>query len=97
MKKKVKKLKMTCDFCPSQWEGVLENDDTLYIRFRWGQLTAECGKGPIDVDFFENSLVFYSRLIGDAFDGVLSTDEMIKHLEDYLDFNGATMQVALDE
>lgn len=35
---KLLRLKKTCEACPSQWEGELEDGRFIYIRFRWGNL-----------------------------------------------------------
>lgn len=32
-------LKQTCDIFPSQWEGVLENGQQIYCRYRTGEFS----------------------------------------------------------
>ncbi|MCA1480782.1 hypothetical protein, partial [Bradyrhizobium sp. NBAIM08] len=37
------RLEQTCGACPSQWEGVTDDGRVVYIRYRWGALTAGAG------------------------------------------------------
>lgn len=60
-------LTMTCSACPSQWDALTTDGRRLYIRYRWGTLTVS----------HEGEVLFQKR-IGDAFDGVLSEDEMLR-------------------
>lgn len=41
-------LWMTCESCPSQWEGRLANGRYLYIRFRWSRLEMGTGTTPFE-------------------------------------------------
>ena len=63
----IKHLRQTCLACPSQWSGISVNNETVYIRYRWGCLTVSV----------EDKLYFSSR-IGDLFDGVISLDDVIE-------------------
>jgi hypothetical protein len=58
-------LRQTCSACPSQWDGETSDGKVVYIRFRWGRLTAMVG----------NDVVF-SETTSDPLDGYLSEDEM---------------------
>lgn len=35
----VKKVYRTCTACPAQWEGILEDGQAIYVRYRWGFLS----------------------------------------------------------
>lgn len=72
----MKWLKKTCDDCPSQWEGELEDGKFIYIRYRGGTLGYGVGK-TIDkaVDNYK-----IEEIIGDKYDGTLSTEKMLNKL-----------------
>ena len=57
---------MTCLACPSQWEGITDDGESVYIRYRWGHLSVSVSGTKI-----------FSRQIGDGLDGVLSTTDML--------------------
>lgn len=84
--KRVKSIRQTCNFCPSQWEGELENGQDFYIRYRWGCLSLDI---PFGTTVFEKEL-------GDGLSGVLSTRPMIEELAQHLDFSNAE-QVELED
>jgi hypothetical protein len=75
VKYKVARLTQTCDGCPSQWSGTTDNGLSVYIRFRWGYLSAEVGNQTA-----------YGKQISDGLDGFLSTDDMQKCLSKVLIF-----------
>lgn len=43
MKIQITQLAMTCSACPSQWEGTTVGGGSVYIRYRYGWLTASVG------------------------------------------------------
>lgn len=45
MKPKVIELEKTCEACPAQWEGQLEDGRMIYIRYRFGWLSIRVSKG----------------------------------------------------
>lgn len=69
----LKTVTQTCMGCPSQWSGKLDDGTELYVRYRWGWLTASV-EGPAGEQIL-------SRQIGDQFDGVISWDEVVPHIE----------------
>lgn len=73
---KVAHIRKTCFACPAQWEGATADGLYVYIRYRWGRLSAEVG----------NETVF-SRLIGDHLAGYMEEHEVQKHLAGVLDFS----------
>jgi len=40
---KITELRKTCNACPAQWEGKLDDGRAVYIRYRWGVLTIDAG------------------------------------------------------
>jgi len=72
---------MTCSACPSQWNITLENGRSIYVRYRWGGFSAEYD----DMNDDEDSLIV-SKAVGDGFDGCMSTEEMIKIMSQYFNF-----------
>lgn len=75
----VKYIRQTCNACPSQWEGELEDDRNFYVRYRWGWLT-------LDIPF---GTTVFSKQLGDDLSGFLSVNNMIAELSQYLDFSHA--------
>lgn len=69
----ITKLEMTCEACPSQWEGVTEDGRYVYIRFRWGYFSA--GIGATFDEALGNEKLFGDQ-ISDGLDGTLSTEDM---------------------
>lgn len=72
-------IRRTCHACPAQWEGMVEDGQHLYIRYRWGWLRVEVG----------NEIVYHQR-VGGEFDGDMEGDELQELLKDVLDFTGVT-------
>ena len=77
-KKKSKKKKIlienfeqTCYACPSQWEGVTEKGEYIYIRYRWGYLR-------ITVDRVE---IYGESLSDDGWDGLLDEKDLLPILK----------------
>ena len=85
---------MTTSACPTQWEGRLEDGQTLYVRYRHGWLQA--GTGPdleaaVTATWSEEyrepgTRFLYSGSPTDDDYGVMSTKEMRAHLGCLLDF-----------
>jgi len=58
---KVVKLKNTCEVCPSQWEGVTDNNEPIYIRFRWNILSVRIGKKGVDIEDAVRGQIIFSK------------------------------------
>lgn len=70
----VSNLAMTSDACPTQWQGQVGDEGSIYIRYRWGELevyVSETSHDPIR----EGMRVFDQRM-GGEYDGQMSTDQM---------------------
>lgn len=71
----VVELNRTCHACPSQWEGQTEDGKHVYIRYRWGFLSAQVGTENI-----------YGASHGDSLHGEMSNEDMMKALSSVLRF-----------
>ncbi len=72
------KLVQTCEACPSQWEGYTDENEKVYIRYRWGYLSVEIDDKEI-----------FGKKIGVELDGILSFQELKQKLEGRLDVEEA--------
>lgn len=79
------KLTQTCEACPSQWEGYTEENEPVYIRFRWGYLSVRIGKVGQDIRGAVSGKEIFGKNISGGYDGVLSFEELKKRLEGKLD------------
>lgn len=79
--------KQTCDACPSQWEGMLEDGRMFYIRYRWGELTVSISPAPTKnvYDAVRGVMVMEEQL-GGEWDGVLDTVRMMHHTRPIFDW-----------
>lgn len=68
-------LEVTCEACPSQWEGRLADGRFIYVRYRWGCLAV--GIEATMEDAIRNREIVLTT--GDNFHGVMSTKEMLVH------------------
>ena len=73
----VVEIKRTCSACPSQWEGILDDGRSIYVRYRWGNITA--GIGDTLDEAIRNKSIYFSY--GDEFDGYITDREMVKLLK----------------
>ncbi len=80
-------LKRTCIACPSQWEGVLEDGRTIYVRYRHGELSV--GVGDDINEAVRNGMsdqALYADHISDGLDGFMDFQELKVHLRGLLEF-----------
>ena len=73
---RVTQLAKTCGACPAQWEGVTDDGQEVYIRYRWGFLYALVGD--------ETVAAFH---VGGEYDGAMNDADMARLLAPYLDFS----------
>ncbi len=71
----IKNLIQTCLACPSQWNAETEDGKTVYIRFRWGQLTVSVGN---DMKAALNSKPIFDKEISDDLDGFITEKDMLR-------------------
>lgn len=73
-------LRQTCEACPSQWEGTLEDGRALYVRYRYGFLSFRLSPGPTeDVYDAVRGEEVWGQQVGDGLDGDMDTETMKKH------------------
>ena len=71
-------LDQTCNACPSQWEGILEDGRFVYARYRWGNLGVYTGSSIDNAIGRDGEILYEGSPEGnDAFDGVMDTEEML--------------------
>ena len=81
----ISELTQTCEACPSQWEGRTFDGRHVYIRYRWGKLCMGIGDTPDKA--VESAMTDgVCKIIGDEYDGMLSTGDMMRALVDVVDF-----------
>jgi len=80
-KPRVIEVKQTDDYCPSQWEGTLEDGKRFYIRYRWGTLSVSWLDSNDRPEGY-----FFSKSCGGPFDGVINTEEMVR-IVDFFDWS----------
>lgn len=75
----VKEIEQTCEVCPSQWEGITDDDRCIYIRYRWGFLSVRIGS-PGDKSEFAGvrGKGILRKQLGDSYEGILSYKELLK-------------------
>ena len=84
---KVVALKKTSTACPSQWEGTLEDERTIYARYRHGALSVGVGNNIHDaVHNGSTDQALYADYIGDGLDGFMDFEELKVHLYGLLEF-----------
>lgn len=76
-KLKLYNLVQTCFACPSQWDAKDEEGGEIYIRFRFGNLTAQRSIVPGGSPFGD---YLYDESVSDGLDGTMSEEEMLSKL-----------------
>lgn len=83
---KINRIYKTSYACPTQWEGITDDNRKVYIRYRWGYLSVRIGK--VD-DMSEFAAVGGEEILGcsfgDAYDGCLEYSELKKLTEEVLE------------
>lgn len=70
-------VRQTCSACPSQWEGTTEDGRSVYVRYRWGNLTVGLGA---DGDAAVGAAISSPALaveLGDEFDGACTWGQVL--------------------
>lgn len=84
---KIKDLTMTCEACPSQWEGHAYGGLGVYIRYRWGTLTAVLHDGDKYRFAKKATTVYEIKLDDNGIEGVMLEKDMISFLDSIFDFS----------
>lgn len=79
---KLIKLECTCEACPTQYDGKLDDGRMIYVRYRWGYLSIRISKDETD-DIFHavRGEEIYGICIGNGLDGWMEYSDIIDHLE----------------
>lgn len=79
---------MTCDACPSQWEGKLDDGRMFYCRYRWGTFYISVSDRPTDrrLDAVSNNYIMEVEYGGEM-DGCMSTEEMKELSKEHMDWS----------
>lgn len=68
------KVWRTCEAFPSQWEGMLDNGKSIYIKYRHGKLKVGLGK-TLSKAILNAKVIYESK---NELDGFMTNEEMIK-------------------
>lgn len=84
---KVVALRTTSLACPSQWEGVLEDGQVVYARYRHGGLSVGLGDDIREaICNGKSDQALYAASVGDGLDGFMDFEELKVHLSELLEF-----------
>ncbi len=85
----IQRFYQTCQACPSQWEGWLEDGRMIYVRCRWGGLAVSISnkttKDVMDAIGKDAEYIFNEQ-IADEYDGIMDTNELIGHIGHLIKF-----------
>jgi len=74
---KIAALEQTCDACPSQWEGTLEDGTAFYVRYRGARLRIGFGE---TVGAAIDQMDAYTRILSnEPLDGYIRWNEVLPH------------------
>jgi len=83
----VKKIEQTCFACPSQREGYTDDDQCIYIRFRWGFLSVRIGSPGDKSDFAGvRGKEILRKQLGDSYLGFLEYEDLVKAASEIIQF-----------
>ncbi len=85
----VRNLRRTCFACPSQWVGDVGETGSIYIRYRWGTLSARVSL--TDRDAVSGAAIYENdtgEMTGDRLGGAMTTAKMHEHLAGICVFEG---------
>lgn len=71
---RVSKLTQTCKASPSQWEGLTDDRQFIYVRYRLGCLSI--GNGKTMDEAVKNANNLFEKTLGNKLDGRLEYDKL---------------------
>ena len=81
---------------PSQWEGKTENNQPVYIRYRYGCLGIGLGERDQGLDdAVENEMsdnAYFYIQVGEEYDGWMSEKELARITKEVLDFSNSMIR-----
>ena len=81
---RVSQLIQICKASPSQWEGLTDDGQFIYVRYRWGCLSI--GSGKTMDDAVENANNLFEKSLGHKRDGRLEFDKLREATEGIIDW-----------
>lgn len=70
-------VELTCQACPSQWEGTLADGRHVYVRFRFGVLSVGLGATVEEARCDET----FREMISDGLDGFIRWEGVLEAVE----------------
>lgn len=85
MNPKVTSIIKTCNGCPTQWEGHVEDGRMFYFRYRGGICTLKMSKVPTDdvLNAMDVELHFENR--DNKWDGIMDDEEVFEIIGRYFE------------
>lgn len=85
---KVVKIVNTCTACPSQWDGLTDDNRQIYVRYRWGSLDIRIGDMGDMSEFgaVRGESIFDWDSDGDGWGGFMSYCELKSIASKFFDF-----------
>ena len=77
---KIKSIECTCEGHPSQWEGVTDKNEAIYIRYRWGRLSIylSAPDGTIEDAIYDGEILYSEQISSDEYDGFIDLEEVLE-------------------
>ncbi len=77
----VTRLVRTCNACPSQWDGTLDDGRLFYARYRFGGFSLRISNTP-GADPHDDGEEVMDEEIGGEYDGDMTDEEMQRLTQD---------------
>lgn len=76
---KILEIKSHRTYCPSQWDLIDMENNEYYVRYRFGIISV----------LMNHDKYIFRKVVGDIFDGSMTTHEMKNKLDHIFDFSEA--------
>jgi len=80
----VKQLQMISEDRPTQWQGVVGGEGSVYIRYRGGELQVYFSETSRDAS--KHGSLIFNRKVGGRYDGQMNTGDMKTPLSEVCSF-----------
>lgn len=79
----LKKWIQTTSCCPSQWEGLTEQNEFVYIRYRFGTLTIQMSASGGNIsDAINIGHMVFAKSFSERLDGKMTSEELIQIIKE---------------
>lgn len=84
---KIKELRKINELSPTEYEGILDTGQQIYIRYRWGKLIVRISYKPSNniLDAINGHEIF-SVVLDDLFDSIIDDNRLIKICSTIMEF-----------